>query len=74
MRTACTNRLETMSLTKSVTSKLSTAKRAMERRMLGISLRERKRNECIRQQAKMRDVVQEAAEMQWTWVMWQKCA
>lgn len=59
--------LETMSLTKKSANKLRTSQRAMERSMLGISLRQKIRNEEIRRQTKVRDVIEEYATMKWRW-------
>ena len=48
---------ETLTLTKASVNKLRVAQRAMERSMLGISLRDKKTNEWIRQQTRVVDVM-----------------
>jgi len=55
--------LETISLTKAYANKLLTTQTAMERSMLGISLRDKIRNVDIREQTKVTDTIQEAAKM-----------
>lgn len=59
--------LETISLTKAFANKLLTTQRAMERSMLGISLRDKIRSEDIRRQTRVADIIQEAAKMKWQW-------
>lgn len=63
----CTYGVETMSLTKKSAKKLETTQRAMERSMLGISLRDKIRNTEIRRKTKVRDIVKEVARMKWRW-------
>lgn len=59
--------LETMSLTKKSAKKLETTQRAMERNMLGVSLRDKIRNTELRRRTKVRDIVEEVAKMKWRW-------
>lgn len=54
--------LETMILTIKSTNKLKITQKAIERAMLGISLRDRIHNEEIRRRSKVRDVIQNVAE------------
>ena len=63
----CTYGLETMSLTKKTIKKLGTNQRAMERNMLGITLRDKIRNTEIRRKTNIRDIVEEVAKMKWRW-------
>ncbi|KAG6941071.1 hypothetical protein G0U57_007169, partial [Chelydra serpentina] len=58
---------ETWSLTKIEEHQLSVTQRAMERTLLGISLRDHIPNETIRQQSGVRDVVVESrlSKMRW---------
>lgn len=60
--------LETMALTKKTANQLRVMQRAMERTMLNISLRDRRRNEEIRQRTKVVDIVTRVAELKWQWV------
>ena len=57
--------LETMTLTERSLNRLRTTQRAMERAMLGISLRERIRNENIRRRTGVTDVIERIAKWQW---------
>lgn len=59
--------LETMTLTERSAERLRTTQRAMERAMLGISLRDRIRNEEIRKRTRVTDVMRRAAELKWRW-------
>ena len=59
--------METSVLTKRVTHKLAVTQRAMERRMLGISLRDRRTNVWIRERTKVVDVVERVATLKWRW-------
>jgi hypothetical protein len=58
---------ETLTLTKASENKLRVAQRAMERSMLGISLRDKKTNQWIRQQTKIVDVMERIASLKWNW-------
>jgi len=49
---------ETWKLIKQAENSLRIAQRAMESTMLGITLRERKRSEWIREKTKVKDIVQ----------------
>lgn len=60
--------LETMAMTKKTANRLRIMQRAMERAMLGISLRDRKRNEEIRERTKVVDIIERIAELKWQWV------
>lgn len=59
--------METATLTQKSAEKLRVAQRAMERAMLGISLREQKRNEWIRKKTRIRDVVVAIEQQKWRW-------
>ena len=59
---------ETMTLTKASVNKLSVTQRAMERAMLGISLRDRVRNQVIRARSKVKDVAEVVLALKWRWV------
>ena len=58
---------ETLTLTKASENKLKVAQRAMERSMLGISLRDKYTNQWIRQQTKIVDVMERIASLKWNW-------
>jgi hypothetical protein len=58
---------ETLTLTKASANKLRVAQRAMERAMLGISLRDRKRNEWIRRKTGVTDVIRKIKSLKWEW-------
>src|ERR1700761_9124096 len=58
---------ETLTLTKASSSKLRVAQRAMEHSMLGITLRDKKSNEWIRQQTRVVDVMTRIASLKWNW-------
>lgn len=59
--------LETVTMTHANANKLRVCQRAMERTMLGISLRDRVRNKDIRQRTKVDDVVVRATRLKWRW-------
>lgn len=59
--------VETMSLTIKSAAKLRTTQRAIERGMLGISLRDRITNEEIRRRTKVEDVIEKTARAKWRW-------
>jgi hypothetical protein len=58
---------ETWNLTVKLAHRLHVTQRAMERCMLGISLRDKVRNEIIRQKTKVTDVVQKCSRLKWQW-------
>lgn len=58
---------ETLTLTKASENKLRVAQRAMERSMIGITLRDRMTNEWLRQQTKVTDVMERIASLKWSW-------
>ena len=58
---------QTWSLTARQEEKLRVAQRAMERRMLGITRRDRIRNEEIRRRTGVKDVILEANNLKWSW-------
>jgi len=73
---------ETLTLTKASTNKLRVSQRAMERAMLGISLRDKKRNEWIRRKTGVTDVIHRIRSLKWQWAghiarmddkRWTKC-
>ncbi|XP_063388300.1 zinc finger protein Xfin-like [Cydia fagiglandana] len=43
------------------------SKRALERKLVGVTLRDRKTNEWLRQQSKVTDVVKRVANLKWEW-------
>lgn len=59
--------IETKPLTLQSANRLWVMQRAMERRMLGISLRDRIRNTEIRKMSKVIDVVGKSASLKWRW-------
>ena len=58
---------ETWKLTKQAENSLRVAQRAMERAMLGITLRDRKRSTWIREKTKVKDIVQVVKQLKWRW-------
>ena len=58
---------ETWSFTIGLISKLKVAQRAMERAMLGVSLRDRIRNEEIRRRTKVTDIAHRISKLKWQW-------
>ncbi|XP_077514206.1 D-beta-hydroxybutyrate dehydrogenase-like isoform X1 [Amblyomma americanum] len=52
-----THRSETWRLTKRVQLKLRTTQRAMERKMIGVTLKDRKRAEWVREQTRVNDIL-----------------
>src|SRR5215469_3771925 len=58
---------ETWALTEILEEKLRVAQRRMERAMLGITIKDRRRNEWIRSQTKVKDVVQYIKCSKWQW-------
>ena len=58
---------ETLTLTKASENKLRVAQRAMERSMLGITLRDKMTNQWIREQTKVVDVMERIASLKWSW-------
>jgi hypothetical protein len=59
--------LETMSLTAKSQQKLKCVQRAMERQMLGVSIRDKIRNEEIRRRTKVTDIATRIAKLKWQW-------
>ena len=58
---------ETWSLTKAMERKLVSTQRAMERIMMGITLKDRKRATWIRMQTKVEDILATIKKKKWTW-------
>lgn len=58
---------ETWTLTVRLVHKFKVAQRAMERYMLGVSLRDRIRNEVIRQRTRVIDVAHRISKLKWQW-------
>ncbi|CAH2266632.1 jg19819 [Pararge aegeria aegeria] len=58
---------ETWSLTMDLIRRLRVTQRAMERAMLGVSLRDRIRNVEIRRRTKVTDIAQGVAKLKWQW-------
>jgi hypothetical protein len=59
--------LETVTLSKLSAERLRVTQRAMERAMLGVSLRDRIRNTEIRKRTQVTDVIQRIASLKWRW-------
>ena len=64
---AMTYGAETWSLTNKLTSQLQVAQRSMKRAILNITQRDRKRNEWIREQTKVLDIIAKAKSLKWEW-------
>ncbi|KAI8435808.1 hypothetical protein MSG28_004034 [Choristoneura fumiferana] len=58
---------ETWALTLGLMRKLKVTQRAMERTMLGVSLRDRIRNDDIRSRTKVTDIARRIAKLKWQW-------
>lgn len=58
---------ETLILTKKTIHKIGVVQRAMERAMLGISLRDRVPNEIIRQRTGVNDAIERITMLKWNW-------
>lgn len=58
---------ETWTLKTDITNKLQVAQRSMERNMLGITRRDRKRITWIRQKTQVTDVIQRIRSLKWQW-------
>ena len=58
---------EVWSTTKEIEQKLITTQRAMERRMLNISLHDKVRHAIIRNQTRVKDIIEKIKEMKWRW-------
>ena len=58
---------ETWRLTKKLENKLRTAQRAMERKILGLTLRDRKRAVWIREQTGIADILVDIKRKKWSW-------
>ena len=64
---AMTYACETWTMTKSMQQKLAAAQRRMERSMIGITLKDRKTNEWIRNKTKVQDILEIVKRRKWTW-------
>jgi hypothetical protein len=64
---AMTYGCETWKLTKHTENLLRIAQRAMERAMLGITLRDRKRSTWIRAKTRVKDIIQVIKQQKWRW-------
>ena len=58
---------ETWTLNTTIVHKLQVAQRNMERSMLGITRRDRKRIDWIRQKTKVSDIVERIKSLKWSW-------
>lgn len=58
---------ETWGLTKLLERKLRSAQRAMERKMVGVTLRDRKRASWIREQTQVEDILAQIKRKKWRW-------
>ena len=58
---------KTWSLTKELERKLRSAQRGMERKMIGVTLRDRTRASWIREQTKVEDILMTIKKKKWTW-------
>jgi len=58
---------ETWKLTKQAENLLRVAQKAMERAMLGITLRDRKRSTWIREKTIVKDIIQVVKQQKWRW-------
>jgi hypothetical protein len=58
---------ETWPLIMGLIRRLNVTQRAMERAMLGVSLRDRIRNDEIRKRTKVTDIARRIADLKWQW-------
>ena len=58
---------ETWTRTKQLEHKLQVAQRAMERRMMNITIRDKVRNSEIRKQTQVKDIILKIKEAKWRW-------
>ena len=58
---------ETWTTTKQLEQKLRTTQRAMERRMLNITIKDRIKNEEIRRQTQVKDIIEKIKQAKWRW-------
>lgn len=66
-KTKVMNGAETWTLTVRLVRQLKVAQRAMERAMLGVSLKDKIRNEIILQRTKVIDIAQRVSKLKWQW-------
>lgn len=64
---AMTYGTETWVLTKAIMNKMKVAQRAMERKIVGITLADRKTNEWLRKRSKVEDIAIRIASQKWQW-------
>ena len=64
---AMTYAAETWALTSQAKNKLAAAQTKMERRMLNITYRDRKRNIWVREKTKVTDRIEPVRKREWTW-------
>ena len=58
---------ETWNITKFLEQKLVTAQRAMERKMLHITLHDKVKHSVIRSKTKVKDILEKIKEAKWRW-------
>lgn len=58
---------ETWTLTAGLIHRFKVAQRAMERAMLGVSLKDRIRNDVIRQRTRVTDIAHRISKLKWQW-------
>ena len=58
---------ETWSMTKAIQRRLASAQRSIERSMIGVSWRDHKTNEWVRNKSKVRDIIDVIKITKWTW-------
>jgi hypothetical protein len=58
---------QTWALNKRMQSKMQTTQRAMERAMIGVTMRDRKTNEWVREQTGLRDIKLVTSKLKWQW-------
>jgi hypothetical protein len=54
-------------VTKRMQDRLKTTQRSMERAMIGITRRDRKTNEWVRQQTGVQDIIVRIKQLKWQW-------
>lgn len=58
---------ETLTLTQKTVNKIRITQRAMERSMLGVTLRDKIRNEELRRKTKITDAIERITHLKWNW-------
>ncbi len=58
---------QTWAVTKRMQERLKTTQRSMERAMIGVTRRDRRTNEWVRQQTGVQDIIVRIKQLKWQW-------